>query len=380
MRKFLSKAMILAVLTALFLTVSAAAADVIGTGVVNGEALRLRSEPSTESATLTLLSKGTTVQVYEVLDGWYKISWNERTGFVSADYLIYTPAAPAAEEAPQPAGPSAEAPADAGGRKGVITADSVNFRSGPSVEAGVLSSLTESEEVTVLQTADGWCQIRWNGQDGYVSAEYVSVDGIPLLDPKGVVTGNCVNLRSGPSTNDSILTMVNSGTMVDLISLSDGWYAIEYNGLSGYISADYVRVYDGASSSEGSSIGEDVVELALSYVGTSYVYGGSSPRGFDCSGFTMYIFGQFGYSLPHSATSQWYNSGSYVEKSDLQPGDLVLFCDPRYSKGKACSHVGIYIGDNEFVHASSSSSKYVKTDSLDSDYYSRYYVGAKRIG
>ena len=85
MRTFLSKGMVLAVLTALFLTVTAGAADVIGTGVVNGEALRLRSEPSTESATLTLLSKGTTVQVYEALDGWYKISWNERTGFVSAD-------------------------------------------------------------------------------------------------------------------------------------------------------------------------------------------------------------------------------------------------------------------------------------------------------
>lgn len=378
MRTFLSKGMVLAVLTALFLTVTAGAADVIGTGVVNGEALRLRSEPSTESATLTLLSKGTTVQVYEVLDGWYKISWNERTGFVSADYLLYTPAAPAAE-ASQPAAPAPEAPLEAGDRVGVITAESVNFRSGPSVDAGVLSSLTESEEVTVLQVVDGWCQARWNGQDGYVSAEYVSVDGIPLLDPKGMVTGNCVNLRSGPSTNDSILTMVNSGTMVDLVSLSDGWYAVEYNGLSGYISADYVRVYAGTGG-EGSSIGEDVVELALSYVGTAYVYGGSSPRGFDCSGFTMYIFGQFGYSLPHSATSQWYNSGSYVDKSDLQPGDLVLFCDPRYSKGKACSHVGIYIGDNQFVHASSSSSKYVKTDSLDSDYYSRYYVGAKRIG
>ena len=378
MRTFLSKGMVLAVLTALFLTVTAGAADVIGTGVVNGEALRLRSEPSTESATLTLLSKGTTVQVYEVLDGWYKISWNERTGFVSADYLLYTPAAPAAE-ASQPAAPAPEAPLEAGDRVGVITAESVNFRSGPSVDAGVLSSLTESEEVTVLQVVDGWCQARWNGQDGYVSAEYVSVDGIPLLDPKGMVTGNCVNLRSGPSTNDSILTMVNSGTMVDLVSLSDGWYAVEYNGLSGYISADYVRVYAGTGG-EGSSIGADVVELALSYVGTAYVYGGSSPRGFDCSGFTMYIFGQFGYSLPHSATSQWYNSGSYVDKSDLQPGDLVLFCDPRYSKGKACSHVGIYIGDNQFVHASSSSSKYVKTDSLDSDYYSRYYVGAKRIG
>ena len=91
-------------------------------------------------------------------------------------------------------------------------------------------------------------------------------------------------------------------------------------------------------------------------------------------------FSLFGYSLPHSATSQWNSSGTYVDRSDLQPGDLVLFCDPSRSGGKACSHVGIYIGDNNFVHASSGSSgKYVRTSSLNESYYSGYYVGAKRV-
>ena len=94
----------------------------------------------------------------------------------------------------------------------------------------------------------------------------------------------------------------------------------------------------------------------------------------------MYVLSQHGYSAPHSATSQWNSTGTYVERSDLQPGDLVLFCAPSRSNGKACSHVGIYIGDNEFVHASSGSSgKYVRISSLSEDYYNGYYVGAKRV-
>ena len=93
----------------------------------------------------------------------------------------------------------------------------------------------------------------------------------------------------------------------------------------------------------------------------------------------MYIFSQFGYSLPHSATSQWNNSGEYVDRSDLQAGDLVLFCDPSRSAGKACSHVGIYISDGNFIHSSSSSSGGVIISSLDSGYYNTYYKGAKRV-
>ncbi len=119
----------------------------------------------------------------------------------------------------------------------------------------------------------------------------------------------------------------------------------------------------------------------MNYLGVRYVYGGASPSGFDCSGFTLYVFKQFGYNLPHSATSQWYESGQYVERSDLQPGDIVLFCDPSRSNGKACSHVGIYIGNGEFIHASSGSSgKYVRISSLNTGYYNTYYKGAKRLG
>lgn len=383
MRKLLSKVLVLAAMTAISLTATAAAAE-IGSGVIDADSLRVRSEPSTSSSTVTFLTDGTKVKVLEVLDGWYQISWNSYSGYVSADYLTYTPAAaaPAAASATQaiaeaPA-PAAAAPASAAGKTGVVTGSEVNFRSAPSTDAGILTSLAEGTQIAISSVDNGWCKAVCNGQEGYVSAEYVAVDGIPLVDPKGLVTGSCVNVRSAPSTDASILGKVYSGKLVDLISLQNDWYAINYNGSTGYISSDYLKVYTGSSAASG--LGASIVETALSYLGTPYAYGGASPKGFDCSGFTMYIYSLFGYSLPHSATSQWNSSGTYVERSDLQPGDLVLFCDPSRSGGKACSHVGIYIGDNNFVHASSGSSgKYIRTNSLSESYYSGYYVGAKRV-
>lgn len=373
MRKLLSKTMLLAVLTALFLTVSAAAEGAIGSGVVNGEALRLRSEPSTGAATITLLSKGTQLQVYEILDGWYKVGLGERTGYVSANYLIY---APAETVVPDGEVPSSDIPVDYSGKTGIVVGEEVNFRSGPSTDDEILDVIPVDAQLAIISVADGWCQVKWNEREGYVTGTFLAVDGIPLKDPRGMITGNYVNVRTQPSTEAGILTKVSTGTVVELVSLADGWYAAKYDGQDCYISADYVRIYTGGA---GSAIGNDVVETALSYLGKPYVYGGASPSGFDCSGFTMYVYSQHGYSLPHSATSQWNNSGTYVEKSDLQPGDLVLFCDPSRSNGKACSHVGIYIGNNEIVHAASGKGR-VRIDSLDTDYYSRYYVGAKRVG
>lgn len=370
MRKFLSKSMLLAALTAIFLTATAAAAGAIGTGVVDADTLRVRTEPSTESSTITYLNDGTQVQVLEDLGDWYQISWGGYTGYVSAEYLIYTPAGTVTSNAP--------AARNVLGRTGVLMVDAY-FRAGPSVADDVYDVMDSGDEVIILDLAEGWCQVDWDGQEGYVKADYLSVDDIPLVDPQGVITGDCVNLRSAPGTDSSVLAKVYAGSLVDIITLEDGWYAVSYNGTNGYIRADYLRIYDGSGT--GSAAGADIVETALSFLGTPYSYGGASPRGFDCSGFTMYVFSLHGYNLPHSATSQWNNSGTYVEKSDLQPGDLVLFCDPSRSNGKACSHVGIYIGNNEFVHASSGSSgKYVRTNSLSESYYSGYYVGAKRVG
>ena len=117
------------------------------------------------------------------------------------------------------------------------------------------------------------------------------------------------------------------------------------------------------------------METALSHLGTRYVYGGASAGGFDCSGFTMYIFAQVGVKLPHGATSQL-SYGASVSRSELQPGDLVFFQD----YGAVASHVGIYIGGDQFIHASSSSgnSRCVTVSSLAESYYANHYYTARR--
>ncbi len=373
MRKLLSKATVLAALAAAMMTATAAAAE-IGTGVVEADSLRVRTEPSMDASTVSYLLEGTQVEVHEDLGDWFQISWGSCSGYVSAEFLVYTPAVSTTST------PAAPPPVtDAAGQTGVVTATGVNFRSAPGTDSSVLTVIDEGAEMVIMDVSNGWCEMEWNGQQGYVNADYVAVDGIPLVDPQGIITGDCVNVRSAPSTDSGIVTKVYAGALVDLLSLEDGWYAVSCQGKTGYIRNDFLRVYDGSSA--GSAIGSDIVDTALKYLGTPYAYGGASSKGFDCSGFTMYVFSLFGYSLPHSATSQWNSSGTYVERSDLQPGDLVMFCDPSRSKGKACSHVGIYIGNNEFVHASSGSSgKYVRISSLSEDYYNGYYVGAKRVG
>jgi len=366
MRKILCKSTFLAVLTAVLLTVTAFAAENTE-GIVSVNALRLRTEPSTDSATITYLNSGDKVQILEEAGEWYQVSCGKYTGYVFAAYV----------ESHSRQTVNAEAVQESlAGKQGVVTGDEVNFRAGPSTDDKVLSTLDEGAQVTIDNVSGDWCKVEYDGQEGYVNASYVAVDGLPLVDPTGIVTGSCVNVRSIPSTDGDILAKVYAGNMVDLISLEDNWYAVSINGTKGYMCADYVRVYAPGSAS---GVGAEAAASAYDYLGTPYVYGGSSPKGFDCSGFTMYIYGLLGYSLPHSATSQWQSTGTYVEREDLQPGDLVLFCDPSLSRGKACSHVGIYVGDGEFIHASSSSTGYVKVSSLSESYYTKYYVGAKRV-
>ena len=384
MRKIAKKALLLTALSVVFLSATAAAAD-MGTGVVDADSLRVRVEPSTDASTITYLTDGTQVQVLAVLDGWYQVSYGDYTGYVSADYLIFTPADDSAAQEAEAVTETVSAVSDSAGTdNGSAVIDGncsyVNLRSGPSTDHEILTTIGEGSQLDLLSVDEEWCLVTYDGQEGYVNAEYVYSDGLSVLVTEGVVIGDCVNVRSGPSTDYSIAGKVYAGERVTLTALADGWYAItdEDSGVSGYIRGDYIREY---VPGEASSIGEAVVEEALKYLGVPYAYGGASPSGFDCSGFTLYIYSLFGYSLPHSATSQWNSSGEYVDRADLQPGDLVMFCDPSRSNGKACSHVGIYIGNDEFVHAASGSSgQYIRISSLSEDYYDGYYKGAKRIG
>lgn len=121
--------------------------------------------------------------------------------------------------------------------------------------------------------------------------------------------------------------------------------------------------------------GQEIASYALQYDGYKYSYGSASPAvGFDCSGFAYYVYGQFGYSLPRTAHWQ-YKEGTAVSKEELRPGDLVFFTT---DGSGSVSHVGIYVGDNQFINATTTG-KGVRIDGFDNTYWSNAYIGAKRI-
>ena len=118
----------------------------------------------------------------------------------------------------------------------------------------------------------------------------------------------------------------------------------------------------------------DIVRTAYGYRGTPYVWGGERPGGFDCSGFTLHLYGKKGISLPHSARAQ-FGMGKHVEKNGMKPGDLVFF----HTVTPGISHVGMYVGSGKFVHASSRRSGGVRVDNIESGYYSKAFRGARRM-
>lgn len=260
---------------------------------------------------------------------------------------------------------------------GCTTGSSLRLRAEPSTSASVVTTLDKSVAVAILDdSVDGWYKIAYNGSTGYVSADYLNVDQDNVFTTYGRVNSDGVNVRSDASTDSSVLATIEEDAIVTVNGLVDGWYDVtcEY-GTEGYIRSDFLDL------TESSSSNSDIAATAKQYLGTGYVYGGASPRGFDCSGFTMYVYSQHGYSLPHSATSQWQSGlGTRVySNSELQPGDLVFFNDPSRNAGKACSHAGIYTGDGQFIHSSSSRSGGVIVSSLTSGYYNTYFVGGIHV-
>lgn len=267
----------------------------------------------------------------------------------------------------------------------VNTGDSsLRVRSEANTDSAILTSLTHGTEVEVLGSAEnGWYQISYGAVTGFVSGDYlvldetdgtitaVSTSGEAASEPRyGKVTASALNIRSGAGTDYDKVGSLRAGRVVEILGETDGWYQIE----SGYISAEYVVIVD-ASEAAKSDKGQEIADYALTFVGYPYVYGGSSPSGFDCSGFTSYIYKQFGYSINRTASNQLDN-GVAVSMSELQPGDLVMF--KKGSGSSRASHVGIYIGGGQFVHASTSKVGVIVSNLSDS-YYTTGFVGGRRI-
>ena len=229
------------------------------------------------------------------------------------------------------------------------------------------------------EAGDGWYKVSYNAVEGYMAGEYLTVStSMDAALGYGKVNSDVssLNIRSGAGTGCSVLSSVSGGTVLELTGVQDGWYKVVHGGTSGYVSSDYITLTSEtpAATVAASSVGEEIAAYTQNFLGTPYVYGGSSTSGFDCSGFTKYVYGQFGYTLNRTATDQLSN-GVSVRKDELQPGDLVFF---KYRTSKPVSHVGIYIGSGQFVHASTNSYA-VQIDDLSSGHYANVYVYGRRV-
>ena len=347
----------------------------IGTGTVTAESLRLRSEASTSSSTLAQAPKGSTVTVEEdVGNGWYKVTYDNKTGYMSGEWLtIVFPDTAAAS----PIGTA------------TVTANSLRLRSEASTGSATLAQAPKGSTVTVEEDAgNGWYKVTYDNKTGYMSGEWLTITlssgevlpaarGVEAEQTRGLITTGILNIRSGAGTNYDKVGTLRIGTVVDIVAdLGNGWYQID----SGYICADYVTLV-GAGYESSSALGASAAAMAQSLLGCRYVSGGASPNGFDCSGLTYYIYKQLGRTIARGSSSQYYNSGYFVSTSAMQPGDLIFFFDSRFDGSGGTlptTHVGIYVGNGQFIHASTTSYR-VQYDSVYG-YYSRYIVGAKRIG
>ncbi|MBQ6540115.1 MAG: SH3 domain-containing protein [Oscillospiraceae bacterium] len=289
-----------------------------------------------------------------------------------------------------------------------VTASKLNIRSGPGTSYSVAGSVAKNARVVVLeQTTSSWYQINYQGTVGYVSASYLKdVLKTENFTATGTVTGNGVRMRSKPNTSSSVVGSYKSGTKMTVTGINNGWYKVQYNGKAGYLRSDFMNITGGASANTGSSVTlgtsnvtlggaltsgandalkstvsandelrAEIVSFAKKYNGYRYVYGGTSPSGFDCSGFIYYIFKlTYGYNMSRTASAQYANNGTKVSKSDLKPGDIVFFSDD----GRGVTHVGLYIGDGQFIHAANSRKGVIIND-LFTGYWAGVYWGAKNV-
>ena len=189
-----------------------------------------------------------------------------------------------------------------------------------------------------------------------------AVRGTAIEDVVEVVSGN------------TIVTVLDKGQKFKVLERDGDQFRIQLdNGRNGWVRAEAVKLSEDMNLTPPDL--SSLVQTAFAYRGSRYVYGGMSSRGFDCSGFVKYLYAGLGIKLPRDSRSQYSQAGTFVSRASLQPGDLIFFSGT-YRRG--ISHVGVYVGNDRFIHASTPRSG-VRVDSLSSAFYSSHFAGAKRI-
>ena len=466
MNKLKKLAISLAVLSFVIVSVKSSLAS---TGKVTATTVRLRQQANTESEILEKLSQGTEVEVISLDGDWYRVSFNEKEGYIHKDYLEVT-------EEPEVQGTvetsnenvetetteevQEEVKEDVKEEKAMEIGDTINKETNayllPNFMSTKILKLEQGKKIKLKTTMANWAKIEVDGKEAWIpktllmkevettSAEPVQeneenkveeekeqeeqkqqeeTDVKPLNKAAYISSNASANLRSGPSTDTDSIGKLTKNTKITITGETGEWYKVSYNGKEGYVyktlvsegeppaetssrsqteartatttetannaevaetkietstettTAAAANTETTVASATASSSSSSVVEIAKKYLGCKYVYGGSSPSGFDCSGFTSYVYGQCGISLARTSYAQA-SQGTAVSKSELQPGDLLLFTTNGSSGG--ISHVGIYVGNGQFIHAANAT-RGVVYDTINSGYYATNYAGARRI-
>lgn len=290
---------------------------------------------------------------------------------------------------------------------GFVSATSLHLRAQADTASAVVATAPQRDCVVILGKTGDWYAVNYNLQTGYMHSDYLSCLTVENAElGYGEITGSGVNLRTAPSTAGAVAAVLNKGDLCYILGINNGWYKVLSHNTTGYVRSDYLKLtqipYENKASSNspkfyrgGKSLGtvpsaqalngastpsrmpavsgSGILSEAKKYLGTAYVAGGASPAGFDCSGFVYYVLKQCGYNPARTPSAQW-NQGTAVEKKDLQPGDIVFFAGTGAS---GISHVGIYAGNGQFIHAPNSRSTVSYSD-LTSGYWSDHYYGARR--
>jgi cell wall-associated NlpC family hydrolase len=384
--------------------------------LVAAEEATVRGGPGTEYDKVATLGAGAPLTLVAQFGDWFKAQAADgQVVWVSAELLDADPIAadilPVAESIPAPPPP----------KVGQVLAEGLNLRDGPGTNYVGMHQMASGAQLDLLARYGDWFQVQaGDGRVGWVTSEFLgigpgvverieTVTEIPDPNPAlvGVVRQARVNLRGGPGTGYQKLGALGADAQLALLAQHKDWLKIRTpQGGEGWVSRELVEVnpyvarrvpaarsipplpqaarrapargmagvqFAPASSTSGP------VSFAMQFVGARYTWGGGSPeRGFDCSGFTRYVYGQFGVSLPHSSAGQYSSRyGAIVSNpSDLQPGDLVFFVNT-YRRG--ISHVGIYIGGGNVVQALSPG-RGVGVASIAGGYWAAHYYGAIRPG
>ena len=337
--------------------------------------VHFRTGAGTNYSSMGVLDTGVKVTYISESGNWTKVQYNSKTGYICSDYL------------------KKESSTSTTTNTMYVTASAgLNLRKGPSTSYAVIKTLSKGTEVTVISSSNGWSKVNVGGVSGYVSSDYLSStkpstgssssDESTSNSTSTMYTTDRLNLRKGAGTSYSVITTLDKGIAVTVHSSSNGWSKVSVNGMTGYVSSSYLSSTKPSNSSSStdsstSSKVDKVLNFASQQLGKPYVWGAQGPNSFDCSGLTYYVYkNAAGITLPRTSVEQS-KYGTTVSKSNLKAGDLIFF-DTSGPNDGGVSHVGIYVGNGQMIHASSSQKKIVKV-SVETSYWNNAFVRAKRV-